>query len=77
MAYGSNKRTNQPNMSDFKSRLLQEQQELNERIDKLEDFINDSPAFEKIPHAQQNLLVIQLPAMKAYAEVLNQRVALL
>lgn len=63
-------------MSDFKSRLVTEQAELKERIDKLQPYIG-SEHFKTIETEQQRLLKIQLPAMKVYYEILSQRIELL
>jgi hypothetical protein len=63
-------------MSDFKTRLLAEFNELTERMNKLRDFI-DSEAFKSINSTQQSLLRIQYNAMLTYWECLNQRCTLL
>jgi hypothetical protein len=64
------------NISDFKSRLVQEKSEVSDRISKLEPFIN-SENFAKIDVRQQELLKVQLHTMKSYEWVLNQRINLL
>lgn len=63
-------------MSDFRSRLLDEKQQLDERREKLEAFIG-TDAYRSIPVAQQTLLNIQAPIMLAYSQVLAERIAAL
>lgn len=59
-------------MSTFIERLLQEETELNERISKLENFMNGE-GFNTVDKEQRGLLFIQLKAMRTYAEILNIR----
>lgn len=61
---------------DFKSRLFEEQQQLNERLEKLILF-QMSEQFSKIPTNQQTLLNIQVFAMQTYSQILLERIALL
>jgi hypothetical protein len=63
-------------MSDFKSRLLDEAVQLNEKIEKLDNFIS-SEAVLTIPAVQQSLLNVQLFAMRTYSQCLTERVAAL
>lgn len=49
-------------MSDFKSRLIEEKAQLDERLEKLEVFLN-SDGFQNIAAVQQTLLNIQVNAM--------------
>lgn len=63
-------------MSDFKARLLEEKQQLDDRRIKLEFFLG-TPAYRSIPAAQQTLLSIQAPIMAAYSQVLAERIAAL
>jgi hypothetical protein len=64
------------NMSDFKTRLVQERTELSDKTGKLDSFLN-SEAFHTIDEKQQELLKIQVHLMKSYEWVLNQRINLL
>jgi hypothetical protein len=64
------------NMSDFKSRLEVEKQELDEKIEKLTLFVIGE-SFDKIDKRQQGLLNTQLPIMRNYSAVLRDRLALL
>lgn len=63
-------------MSDFKSRLLDEQSQLGEKISKLDEFI---PVMDNhnVEQVQQELLKKQLVAMKAYKAILDERIKLL
>lgn len=63
-------------MSDFKTRLVNEQKELEERITKLETFLESQDSYEIDP-VQRMLLVIQLNAMRTYNECLEARLSLL
>lgn len=63
-------------MSDFKTRLLTEKSELDEKIHKLSPFIG-SETFKKIDENQQFLLEIQLRQMQAYSKTLEMRIKLL
>jgi hypothetical protein len=61
-------------MSDFKTRLLEEKAQLDERLEKLQAFQN-SPGFQNIPAIQQALLNIQANAMATYSQILLERIA--
>jgi len=61
-------------MSDFKTRLIEEKAQLNERIEKLEAF-QKSDAFQSISPVQQSLLNVQLNAMRTYSQILVERLA--
>lgn len=63
-------------MSDFKSRLVTEQSELNEKISKLRSFLGGSN-FQSIDPKQQELLKKQLDVMDEYQEILIERIGLL
>ena len=60
----------------FKDRLMIEQQELKERLDKLCSFV-DSPKFEEVVtnNEQRELLYEQCQRMSDYLQVLNKRIA--
>lgn len=57
---------------EFIKRLENEEDELNDKIIKLDSFMNSS-GFTNIPYIQQTLLIIQLDAMRTYSSVLNAR----
>ena len=63
-------------MSDFKTRLLDEKAQLDEKIAKLVDF-QMSENFQKINSTQQTLLNVQVKAMDTYSQVLLERIVLL
>lgn len=59
-------------MSDFKTRLIEEQASLEEKLNKLNDF-NESEKVKEIDPVQKSLLLIQAGAMYAYNECLKAR----
>ena len=61
-------------MPDFKTRLIEEKEQLNERIEKLESFVG-SDKFSSISAVQQSLLNVQLQSMRTYSQVLVERIA--
>lgn len=63
-------------MSNFKTRLLDEKQQLDEKREKLEAFQN-SENFAKIDVVQQRLLNIQCMAMATYSQCLLERITAL
>ena len=60
-------------MEDFKARLETEKAELNEKMQKLRDFIS-SEAFTKIDAVQMTLLNVQIKAMETYSQCLLERI---
>lgn len=62
--------------NDFKTRLLNEKGQLDGNIQKLQAFMN-SDKFALIDTVQQRLLNTQLPIMKAYSQVLLERITAL
>lgn len=60
-------------MDPFKFRLIEEQAQLRERIEKLAKFIW-SDTFKTIDSTQQLLLKVQLKAMETYASCLEARI---
>lgn len=61
-------------MSDFKTRLVEEQAQLGEKLDKLNDF-NQSEKVKEIDPVQKGLLLVQAGAMYTYNECLKARIA--
>ena len=61
-------------MSDFKTRLVSEQSELEEKLTKLNDF-NQSDKVNDIDPVQKDLLLVQAGAMYTYNECLKARIA--
>ena len=60
-------------MSDFKTRLVEEQALLEEKLNKLNDF-NQSEKVNEIDPVQKDLLLVQAGAMYTYNEVLKARI---
>lgn len=63
-------------MEGFKSRLIDEQAQLQGRVERLEAFLQKDKANE-IDSMQKTLLGIQLRAMTTYLTILNERIRLL
>jgi hypothetical protein len=61
-------------MEDFVQRMHDEWIELNERADKLSDFIANKEKFEKVDKDEQELLFTQYHAMCIYRTVLGNRI---
>ncbi|MBP9793294.1 MAG: hypothetical protein KBC56_04780 [Flavobacterium sp.] len=59
-------------MSTFKERLETEKQELDEKIQKLNEFLNGE-IIKTIDAVQATLLNIQIQAMRTYSEILAER----
>lgn len=57
-------------------RVIDEMIQLDEKIHLLHAFIKTSEIYKALPVAEQDLLVQQRVAMRAYSAVLNQRIAL-
>ena len=64
----------QKKTDDFKSRLIEEQKQLEEKLTKLNDF-NQGEKVKELALEQQSLLLIQAGAMYTYNEVLKVRIA--
>ena len=61
-------------MGDFKSRRVEEQAQLEEKLNKLNEF-NQSEKVNGIDPVQKSLLIIQAGAMYTYNECLKERLA--
>ncbi|MDB8915361.1 crAss001_48 related protein [Parabacteroides merdae] len=59
-------------MNDFKSRLIEEQAQLEEKLKKLNDFIQNEKV-NAIDPVQKSLLLVQAGAMHTYNECLKAR----
>ena len=57
-------------------RLLKEFTEVNERANKLKDFILDEGKIKTVDNLNKDLLIAQLKAMEAYLSVLSIRIGL-
>lgn len=62
-------------MKEFVGRLIQERIDLNNKVEKLESFMNGS-TFEGLSYLEQKYLKEQLEFMKKYLEVLEARIKL-
>lgn len=60
-------------MEDYQIRVVEEREELQEKINKLVAF-NASDAFKKIDTDQRSLLKCQLLAMETYNQILKERI---
>jgi hypothetical protein len=60
-------------MSDFKTRLVDEQAQLEEKLDKLDDFLM-SDKVKGIDDVQKALLHVQATAMNTYLQCLKERI---
>ena len=63
-------------MNDFLTRLVDEQLELQSKLEKLSDFIS-SGRIANVDLDQQRLLKMQVSAMVLYNEILKDRISLL
>lgn len=61
-------------MSDFKSCLVEEQAQLEEKLNKLNEF-NQCEKINEIDPVQKSLLIIQAGVMYTYNECLKERLA--
>jgi len=61
-------------MDDWKERLYQEQEELEARLNKLRNFILESPEFMALPNIKRRDLREQRHAMEAYNKILMRRI---
>lgn len=60
-------------MSDFKTRLVDEQKQLEEKLDKLDEFLM-SDKVNDIDDVQKALLHVQATAMNTYNQCLKERI---
>ena len=63
-------------MEDFKTRLIAEQKELEEKLTKLNTF-NEGEKVKELNSVQRTLLIIQAGAMYTYNECLKARISIL
>jgi CRISPR/Cas system endoribonuclease Cas6 (RAMP superfamily) len=62
-------------MQPHQQRVVDEKSELDDRIGKLRTFIVESPIFVKLDSAEQNRLNRQYSHMRAYSDILGERIA--
>ena len=61
-------------MSTFLERIHEEKDQLKEKIDKLNDFIENNEKFNELSNIQRILLVNQFNAMEMYYYALDSRI---
>lgn len=61
-------------MSNFLDRLKIERDELKEKVDKLNEFIDGNSQFDTLSEMQRVLLVTQFNVMKIYLYTLDERI---
>jgi len=61
-------------MSTFLERMHEERDQLKEKIDKLNDFIENNEKFNELSNIQRILLVNQFNAMEMYYYALDSRI---
>jgi len=66
-----------PDPSDWKSRLTDERAQLSDRLTKLVAYLDNTDTILNTSDKPLSLLVIQRALMKAYLDVLDQRLALI
>ncbi len=60
-------------MNDFKTRLIDEKNQLEEKLDKLDNFLM-SDNLSKVEDVQKALLQVQATAMNTYLQCLKERI---
>lgn len=63
-------------MEKYQARLVVEQEELSDKISKLDFFVNNRSEFFDLDSEMQQLMVEQLAVMKRYSEILIKRIEL-
>lgn len=61
-------------LAPHQQRVVDEKRELDERREKLDAFYSN-PVFHGLPESEQSLLLRQGVAMRAYSEILGERIA--
>lgn len=60
-------------MEAFQQRMVNEYKELNDKVEKLEKFIQSNPLFDKLDKKERILQVKQLTGMRIYLKALMDR----
>lgn len=60
-------------MQPHQQRVLEEQTQLQDRIEKLDRFINTNEIFSTLPQRERDLLASQLVVMRQYFDILTER----
>lgn len=71
--YGLNIKPKEDKYPPHIQRVIKEYEELEDKIDKLNKFINGSPIFKGLDVEERNNLSCQLTVMKNYSEILLSR----
>lgn len=58
----------------YQQRVVEEKRELDEKLEKLRDFIFHNAVFRTLPPRERQLLVRQQTAMATYSRVLRERI---
>lgn len=61
-------------LADFEERLLDEKLHLEEKLKRLENFIDENPKFEELDEQDKELMQQQYTAMRVYYDLLYKRV---
>ena len=61
-------------MSDFKGRVMQEKDELDDKLAKLRKFISSNPAFAVLDDREKIRLRAQAHVMGQYSQILGERI---
>lgn len=61
-------------MKAFQERVVKEKEELDDKIGKLQHFLNDNSTYAGLPEAEQLRMSEQLSAMTRYSEILGERI---
>lgn len=61
-------------LADFEERLIDEKYHLQDKVIKLDTFIDENPKFQELDRKDKELMAKQLSAMSLYYAFLNQRV---
>jgi hypothetical protein len=56
------------------SRVVSEKEDLDDKLEKLEAFIENSHVFPQLPIEEKDLLISQAEAMKEYSSILATRI---
>lgn len=61
-------------MEEYQLRVVDEKYDLDQKLNKLNDFLYSSPFHSSLDHEQQDLLCSQYYAMKHYSDILGKRI---
>lgn len=71
--YGINVKPKESKYPPHIQRVITEYEELNDKIDKLDAFINGNPIFRKLDAEEKNDMAYQLTSMRNYSDTLLSR----